>query len=176
MISLQIGVFAEFWGGAVGAMTLKGGMAMEIERKFLVIGEPPLFGGVEMVQAYLSKVPGCTVRVRKEGDRAVLTVKGMTVGISRKEFEYEIPYADAQEIIDMAEGGTVEKTRYYHRCGEHLWEIDVFKGANAGLVVAEIELTSEDEEFTKPVWVGEEVTGDRRYANSSLLAVPFCDW
>lgn len=149
---------------------------MEIERKFLVIGVPPLQEGVEMVQAYLSKASGCTVRVRLEGDRAVLTVKGMTVGISRKEFEYVIPYEEAKEMIAMAEGGTVEKTRYYHRCGGHLWEIDVFKGKNAGLVVAEIELFSEDEDFEKPSWVGEEVTSDRRYANAALLSVPYCDW
>ncbi|WP_435894289.1 CYTH domain-containing protein [Oceaniferula spumae] len=151
-------------------------MAVEIERKFLVTGEFPRTGEVEMVQGYLCKDLDRTVRVRLEGDRAVLTIKGQTVGISRPEFEYEIPPEDARELLGMAVGPLVEKTRYYHATGAHTWEIDVFKGENTGLVVAEIELSSENEAFEKPAWLGVEVSEDRRYSNSALSVTPYTNW
>ncbi|MBK1830747.1 CYTH domain-containing protein [Verrucomicrobiaceae bacterium R5-34] len=151
-------------------------MATEIERKFLLHGEFPRENGVEMVQGYLCKDIDRTVRIRLEGERAVLTIKGRTSGISRPEYEYEIPADEAQELLGMAVGPLVEKTRYYHRRGGHVWEIDVFKGDNAGLAVAEIELGSEDEPFEKPAWVGNEVSGDSRYANSALSVRPFTQW
>lgn len=151
-------------------------MATEIERKFLVAGEFPREAGVEMVQAYLGNRPDNTVRVRTERDRAVLTIKGPTCGISRPEFEYAIPLDDARELMKLAVAPPVEKTRYYHRHGNHTWEIDVFGGSNAGLVVAEVELGAEDEEFEKPEWLGEEVTLDPRYSNSSLSVQPYALW
>lgn len=151
-------------------------MLMEIERKFLIVGEFPSVNSVEMVQGYLCKDLDRTVRVRTEGERAVITIKGATVGISRPEFEYEIPLDDAKELMKLAVGPLVEKTRYYHRVGKHVWEIDVFEGENAGLIVAEIELEAEDEVFEKPEWVGEEVSGDFRYSNSSLSQTPYTRW
>lgn len=132
--------------------------------------------GVEMIQAYLNDDHERTIRVRREGDHAVLTIKGATVGISRPEYEYEIPVADVAELMKLAVSAPVEKTRYYHRAGDHTWEIDVFKGANEGLVVAEIELKSEDEAFEKPDWVGDEVSSDRKYSNSSLAQHPYSKW
>jgi len=151
-------------------------MPVEIERKFLITGEPPLKNGVAMIQGYLCKDIERTVRVRTEGERAVLTIKGSTVGISRAEYEYEIPLAEARELLAMAVGPLVEKTRYYHEDGKHTWEVDVFQGDNAGLVIAEIELGSEDEAFEKPDWVGSEVSGDSRYSNSALSELPFLHW
>ena len=151
-------------------------MALEIERKFLVSGDFPMDECVEMVQGYLCRDIGRTVRVRVQGDEAVLTVKGMAVGITRNEFEYAIPVSDAREMLKLADGAVIEKTRYYHRTADHTWEIDVFTGDNEGLVVAEIELQSEDEPFETPVWIGEEVTADMRYANSSLSKYPYCRW
>lgn len=151
-------------------------MGVEIERKFLVLGEHPMNEGVEMMQAYLSKDPERTIRVRLEDDKAALTIKGATLGITRLEYEYEIPFEEARELLDLTVDGIVEKTRYYHRADSHLWEIDVFKRHNKGLVVAEIELKDENEVFEKPSWVGEEVTHDARYANSSLSTTPYKDW
>lgn len=151
-------------------------MAVEIERKFLVAGGFPSERSVPMVQGYLNRDLANTVRVRTEGNRAVITIKGLPKGIARQEFEYEIPLEDARELFKMAVGPLVEKTRHYHRAGPHVWEIDVFHGANAGLVVAEIELESEHEDFEKPDWLGAEVTGDARYTNSSLSSQPFCAW
>ncbi|MGB0993196.1 MAG: CYTH domain-containing protein [Akkermansiaceae bacterium] len=151
-------------------------MAIEIERKFLVVGEFPREECVEMVQGYLCREIERTVRVRIEGRRAVITVKGRGSGISRPEFEYEVPVEDAREMLQLADGPLVEKTRYYHRVGNHTWEIDVFKGENVGLIVAEIELQSEDEAFESPSWLGAEVSGDGRYANSSLSKLPFSKW
>jgi adenylate cyclase len=151
-------------------------MPIEIERKFLVTGEFPRENGVKMVQSYLSGQSDTTVRVRMEGERAVITIKGPMKGISRPEFEYEIPLADAYEMIDLGSGNLVEKTRYYHREGKHTWEIDVFDKENNGLVIAEIELDSECECFDKPEWLGKEVTSDFRYANSSLSIRPYSNW
>jgi adenylate cyclase len=151
-------------------------MGIEIERKFLVAGDPPLEGGVEMMQGYLSKDSDRTIRVRLEDERAVITIKGECLGITRLEYEYEIPFEDARELLDMAVSGIVEKTRYYHKAGSHTWEIDVFKRQNEGLIIAEIELNSEDEEFEKPSWIGEEVSSDPRYSNSALSQKPFTEW
>ncbi|MFI2810648.1 MULTISPECIES: CYTH domain-containing protein [Microbulbifer] len=157
-------------------------MAKEIERKFLV--EPGFAatlatreGGTAVSQGYLPVSGTSTVRARIYGDRGFLTLKGATRGISRSEFEYEIPVADAQEIIDTLCGGQViEKTRHIVTVGQHKWEIDIFSGRNRGLVVAEIELESEAEEFERPDWVTAEVTGDPRYYNANLVDTPYCDW
>ena len=151
-------------------------MNLEIERKFLVAAEPPKENGVPMVQGYLCHDPERTIRVRKEGPRAVITIKSATVGISRAEYEYEIPLEDAEELLKLATSPVVRKTRYYHKVAKHTWEIDVFEGENQGLIVAEIELSSEDEEFEKPEWVGEEVSHDRKYTNSSLARLPYSQW
>ena len=151
-------------------------MPIEIERKFLLAGDPPPSEGVEMKQAYLCKDPERTVRVRFEGDRAVLTIKGKAAVLTRPEFEYEIPVEDARELMKLSIGDVVEKTRHYHRLGRHVWEVDVFHGANAGLVVAEIELNDEDEAFEKPDWVGVEVSDDWRYSNASLSTDPYSNW
>ena len=151
-------------------------MHVEIERKFLVDGTPPLQNGVKMVQGYLCHDKERTIRVRIEGSRAVMTVKGVAVGISRAEFEYEIPLDDAKKLHLLVVGSLVEKTRYYHPMGDHVWEIDVFEGANKGLVIAEIELKTEQESFAQPEWLGEEVSHDRKYANSSLAQHPYSEW
>jgi len=130
----------------------------------------------EMVQGYLCVEKERTVRVRIEGGRGVLTIKGETVGCSRAEFEYEVPVEEARELLGMAVGYLVEKVRRFLTVGGKVWEVDVFSGANEGLVVAEIELGSEDEKFELPEWVGDEVTEDFRYSNASLSRMPFCDW
>ena len=154
-------------------------MATEIERKFLVdlglLG--PLQAGVEMRQAYISSGENAVVRVRLAGDEAWLTLKGRNTGAVRSEFEYPIPVQDARQMIEEFCGGRViSKTRYLRRYENYLWEIDVFSGANAGLVVAEVELSDPDEEPPLPAWVGLEVTADGRYFNNSLYTRPFCEW
>jgi adenylate cyclase len=117
------------------------------------------------------------VRVRIEGDHAMLTIKGRTVGASRGEWEYPIPLADAAELLDgLCEQPLIEKYRTRIALGGHVWEVDEFLGANAGLVVAEIELGSEDEAFDKPDWLGEEVTSDVRYLNANLIRHPYTSW
>ena len=158
-------------------------MPVEIERKFLLNDKPPVVAGVEMVQGYLCKDADRTIRVRLERDedgvkegRAVLTVKGMPVGLTRPEYEYAIPMHEAQELMQLCKGSLVEKTRYRYQVGKHVWEVDVFHGENEGLVVAEIELSDEAESFDKPDWVGDEVSADPRYANSKLSTHPFRKW
>lgn len=154
-------------------------MAREVERKFLVAGTAWKTGatGVPFRQGYLSTVKERTVRVRTEGDRAVLTIKGLTVGISRSEFEYPIPVADAVRMLDdLCERPLIEKTRYRVPAGRHTWEIDEFHGDNAGLVIAEIELAAEDEAFERPPWLGAEVSHDPRYFNASLIRHPYRTW
>lgn len=153
-------------------------MAFEIERKFLVrdhswrgLGE-----AVRMVQGYLCRDVERTVRVRVAGDRAWLTVKGRAVGFSRAEFEYQIPCEDAEVLVTMCLPGLVEKTRHRIPVGGHVWEVDEFHGDNEGLVVAEIELGSEDEAFARPDWLGVEVTADARYSNSNLTKTPYSQW
>jgi adenylate cyclase len=153
-------------------------MGKEIERKYLVKGDAwrKLAPGVRYRQGYLSTVKERTVRVRTVDAKAYLTVKGLTVGATRHEFEYEIPTADAAVLLDMCEQPLVEKVRYRIPFQGLTWEVDEFEGVNRGLIVVECELTSEDQRIERPPWVGEEVTGDPRYFNSNLIAHPFTTW
>ncbi len=151
-------------------------MGIEIERKYLVTGTPPAGEPSTIVQGYLSLDPERTVRVRIRADRAYITVKGISVGAARAEFEYPIPVDDARAMLALAVGSIVEKVRHRIPVGEHIWEVDVFAGANAGLVVAEIELASEDAPFERPGWIGAEVTSDHRYMNARLARTPFSSW
>lgn len=152
-------------------------MAIEIERKFLVVGEawrdaPAVFYS----QGYLNRDKARTVRVRIAGEEAFLTIKGMSVGASRAEFEYPIPVWDARELLAMCEQPLIEKNRRKILHEGFVWEVDEFLGENQGLVVAEIELPAEDAAFARPDWVGEEVTEDARYFNSNLSRTPFSCW
>lgn len=154
-------------------------MGVEIERKFLVDGEAwrTLGAATLLRQGYLSVDPARTVRVRIDGERAFLTIKGKSVGASRGEWEYPIPVADAAQLLDgLCQQPLVEKVRRRIAVGPHTWEVDEFLGANADLVVAEIELAFEDEAFDKPDWIGREVTGDTRYFNSNLIRHPYSQW
>ena len=154
-------------------------MGEEIERKFLVTGDAwrETAEGMRYRQGFLSTVPERTVRVRVAGLRGTITVKGKNLGARRAEFEYEIPVTDAEQMLDtLCERPLIEKVRHTLTAGPHTWEVDVFEGDNAGLVVAEIELGSEDEAFEKPEWVGDEVTSDPRYFNSNLVANPYRTW
>ena len=154
-------------------------MGEEIERKFLVSGEAwrQTAEGTRYRQGFLSTEPERTVRVRVAGPRGSITVKGKNLGARRAEFEYEIPLADAERMLDtLCKRPLIEKVRYVLAVGAHTWEIDVFEGDNAGLVVAEIELRREDEAFERPEWVGDEVTDDPRYFNSNLVANPYRAW
>ncbi len=154
-------------------------MGKEIERKFLVDTRSTAWkqSGTGYRQGYLSTHKQRTVRVRTVGDRGILTIKGITQGASRSEFEYSIPHNEATQMLDeLCETPLIEKTRYLIPQGKHTWEIDEFHGENQGLVVAEIELESEDEAFDKPDWVEKEVTGDIRYYNSRLVQMPYSKW
>ena len=155
-------------------------MAQEIERKFLVKGDfkASAFKETRITQAYLSSVPERTVRVRIKGDKGFLTIKGIgnASGASRYEWEREIPVNEVKELLELCEPGALDKTRYLVKSGDHTFEVDEFYGENEGLTVAEVELGSEDEEFIKPDWLGEEVTGDVRYFNSMLMKTPFKNW
>ena len=152
-------------------------MATEIERKFLVQGTQwRNEGGTRIKQGYLNRDKARTVRVRVRGDQAFLTVKGLTRGASRAEFEYEIPLADAEELLKLSDGPLIEKTRYVVVHDGSKWEVDEFEGDNSDLVVAEIELQSKDQQFSRPAWLGREVTDDDRYYNSSLASYPYRDW
>ena len=153
-------------------------MGLEIERKFLVTATAykALAPGVLTRQGYLSSTGDRTVRVRIAGDRGFLTVKGRSQGLSRSEFEYAIPVEDAAAMLDLCEKPLIEKTRYRIPFGAHTWEVDEFHGANAGLVVAEVELASADEEPALPPWVGPEVSRDARYYNVNLAKRPFTTW
>ena len=152
-------------------------MADEIERKFLVTGDAWRQGhSTKYVQGYLSREPGRTVRVRRAGEKAFVTVKGKATGVSRKEFEYAIPVEDADAMFKLCVGPLIEKTRTVVEFEGKKWEVDEFHGDNEGLVVAEIELKSEDEEFVRPRWIGREVSDDRRYFNSSLTQHPYKEW
>jgi len=154
-------------------------MAKEIERKFLIDLEKlgTLDNGTFIKQAYIATADKTAVRLRLKGEAAYLTLKGANKGISRSEFEYPIPLEDAKAIMaELCTGPAIEKTRYLIEHVGHTWEVDVFYGDNDGLVVAEIELSSEDEAFEKPDWVVEEVSGDPKYYNSSLLNNPFNQW
>jgi CYTH domain-containing protein len=154
-------------------------MAKEIERKFLIKSGvwKPVTPGLTYRQGYLSSVNERVVRVRVAGDKAFLTIKGITQSLSRLEFEYPIPMADAVVMLDqLCEPPLIEKTRYRETVGGHIWEIDVFHGHNDGLIVAEIELSSETDTFDRPQWVGEEVSNDPRYFNNNLAVNPFKVW
>ena len=154
-------------------------MGLEIERKFLVVGEAwreQVTEATELKQGYLNRDPERTVRVRVAGDQGFLTIKGRTEGLSRVEFEYEIPLAEAEALLALCERPIIEKVRHLIPHQGHTWELDVFAGENAGLRVAEIELQQEDEAFVRPEWLGEEVSADRRYYNAALIAHPYSEW
>lgn len=155
-------------------------MSLEIERKFLVKGDfkSHAFVSHHIIQGYLSSVPERTVRIRQFDNKAFLTVKGQSSedGLSRYEWEKEIPADEAKELLLICEPGIIDKTRYLVEAGKHTYEIDEFHGNNEGLVVAEIELTYEDESFFRPEWLGEEVTGDKKYYNSQLTIHPYKSW
>jgi len=153
-------------------------MAIEIERKFLVHNTHFLKEqqGTEFKQGYLNR-EGVTVRVRVAGEKAFLTIKGKTQGISRSEFEYPIPVNDAESMLaTLCALPPIEKTRYLINHANKCWEVDVFHGVNQGLVVAEVELNSENEPLILPEWVGAEVSHEARYFNSQLASHPFCQW
>lgn len=153
-------------------------MGKEIERKFLVTSDAWREGsvGVEFRQGYLSRDPGHTVRVRLAGEQGFLTIKGRRRGLTKAEFEYPIPAADAIELLRLCGQPLIEKTRYRVPHGGLVWEVDEFAGANAGLIVAEVELQAENQLFELPPWVGTEVSFDKRYYNSQLGVRPFCTW
>ena len=154
-------------------------MAKEIERKFLVAGDytQAAVSSSHIVQGYIGRTPSLTFRIRLRDERGYLTVKGRTdaAGMSRDEWEYEIPAADARELLAHSDG-SIEKRRYMVPAGRHTFEVDEFFGANKGLTMAEVELSSPDEAFERPAWLGEEVTGDKRYYNSQLLQHPYSAW
>lgn len=155
-------------------------MAIEIERKFLVDGDfkKEATTCIHIVQGYLSSDPRRTVRVRIYGDKAFLTIKGCSdkEGLARFEWERVIDIQDAGQLLALCEPGVIDKTRHLVSVGEHTYEVDEFHGENEGLLVAEIELVSQDEEFERPQWLGREVTGDKRYYNSMLKSHPYKQW
>lgn len=156
-------------------------MALEIERKFLVTDDSyraMAFHSDRIAQGYLCREGGNSARVRVRGDKGYITIKGPSLdgGLSRFEWEKEIPACEAWELIKLCHGGIIDKTRYLVRCGNHIFEVDEFYGDNEGLVVAEVELSCTDEPFERPAFLGNEVTGDRRYYNSSLTRMPFKYW
>ena len=154
---------------------------IEIERKFLTTSgmfKAVAFKQTRITQGYLSSVPNRTVRVRTKGNKGYLTIKGMSneSGLSRFEWEKEIPIKEAESLLLLCEKGIIDKCRYEVKFGNHIFEVDEFYGENEGLILAEIELDSETETFEKPSWLGKEVTGDNRYYNSYLSQNPFGDW
>ncbi len=156
-------------------------MPFEIERKFLVTDDTfkqDAEKKVRIVQGYLSTVPERTVRIRIKGDAGYLTIKGKSneSGASRYEWEKEISVTDAKELLELCESDVIDKTRFLIKSGKHTFEVDEFYGDNQGLVVAEVELESEDEAFEKPAWLAEEVTGQNKYYNAMLMVNPFKDW
>ncbi|MDX9929096.1 MAG: CYTH domain-containing protein [Bacteroidales bacterium] len=155
-------------------------MAQEIERKFLVKGDFKCEStrATRITQGYLSLVPERTVRVRIKGDKGFLTIKGISnvSGVTRYEWEQEIPVSEADELLKICEPGLIDKTRYEVKKGKHVFEVDEFHGENEGLILAEVELSSEEEPFDRPGWIGEEVTGDSRYFNSALISNPYRSW
>lgn len=152
-------------------------MATEIERKFLVNeGSWRQAKGTKYRQGYLNSAKERVVRVRTIDNKGYLTIKGITAGASRMEFEYEIPLQDANELLNICEKPLIEKIRYKVEDGDVVWEVDEFAGDNQGLIVAEVELQNEDQRFSKPNWVAEEVTGDPRYFNSNLIKNPYTMW
>lgn len=155
-------------------------MALEVEHKFLLASDDwrqVVERSVFYRQGYLSGSPLSSVRVRVSDDQAWLNIKSATIGSHRQEYEYEIPLADANAILDdLCHKPLIEKVRHFVSYDRHLWEIDEFMGDNAGLIVAEIELSQIGESFAKPAWIGEEVTSDLRYYNNNLVKHPYKDW
>ena len=155
-------------------------MAQEIERKFLMKGDfkSEAFKATRITQGYLCSVPERTVRVRVKGDKGFITIKGIgnESGASRFEWEKEIPVAEVQDLLKLCEPGIIDKTRYLVKAGEFTFEVDEFYGENEGLTVAEVELPDENALFERPEWLGEEVTGDKRYYNSMLMKNPYKNW
>ena len=155
-------------------------MGKEIERKFLI--NPTKWAGLakpsgkRLRQGYISTEPHKTIRIRVTADQGWLTIKGISTGATRLEYEYEIPLIEAIELLDNFAENELEKTRYEITYIGKLWEIDVFSGKNEGLIVAEIELESEDEQFELPEWIAEEVTHKKKYYNSNLISYPFKNW
>ncbi len=155
-------------------------MALEIERKFLLNNDAwkrHVSHSVKIRQGYLNRARECSVRVRSAEGRGWLNIKSATIGAQRHEYEYEIPFTDAEEMLDsLCLRPLIEKVRHYAKYGNHMWEIDVFAGDNEGLVVAEIELSDPSERFDLPDWIGSEVTEDPRYYNTCLAQHPFKQW
>ncbi len=152
-------------------------MGKEIERKFMVKkGVWRDKKATKYRQGYLSTVKERTVRVRTIEDKGYLTIKGISIGASRMEFEYEIPRQDADELLDICEKPLIEKNRYKVENGGFVWEVDEFFGENQGLIVAELELENEDQYFPRPDWIGEEVTDEPRYFNANLVKNPYSKW
>ena len=155
-------------------------MATEIERKFLVRNDDwreQVLSATHLMQGYLASTSALTLRVRLEDEQGRLTIKGATRGISRSEYEYPIPAEDAQLMLrELAETAIIDKTRHRVHCGAHVWEVDLFAGDNQGLVLAEIELSAEDEAFERPSWLGDEVSDDPRYYNANLARHPVKNW
>ena len=154
-------------------------MAIEIERKFLVknIPEDKIKYSHSIKQGYIVSDKKKVIRVRQKNDDYFITIKGNKIGITRFEFEYPIPKSDANELLNnFCNLSLIEKTRHYIDHGSHTWELDVFHGKNEGLIVAEIELESEDENFSLPDWIGNEVTSDAKYYNMNLIENPFNNW
>ena len=152
-------------------------MGIEIERKFLVVGDAwRAAPALAYAQGYLNRDPQRTVRVRVVRQQAWLTIKGANSGAVRAEFEYPIPVADAEQLLGLCDGPLVRKLRRQVEHAGHIWEVDEFQGDNAGLVVAEIELPAEDAAFERPDWLGAEVTHDPRYFNSNLASAPYRTW
>jgi adenylate cyclase len=154
---------------------------IEIERKFLVTSEEfknQAFAKNTIAQGYLNSNPERTVRIRIKGESGFLTIKGKgnATGVSRFEWETEISLTEAKPLLALCEKGVIQKTRYEVKYGKHIFEIDVFSRENEGLIIAEIELTSEEEQFEKPDWLGKEVTNDERYYNAYLSNNPFKSW
>ncbi|MDA8141671.1 MAG: CYTH domain-containing protein [Desulfobacteraceae bacterium] len=164
-------------------MEVKGGreliiaMPVEIERKFLVSGTQwRQAQGIPYSQGYLNRDKERTVRVRIAGAKAYLTIKGISRGAARTEFEYEVPPAEAAQMLELCDGPILRKTRYTLQYKGFTWEVDEFLEENKGLVIAEVELRAEDQPFERPVWVGREVTGDPRYYNANLVVHPYREW
>ena len=155
-------------------------MSFEIERKFLVTGDfkSQAYSSSRIRQGYISTVGKATVRVRIRDDKGYLTIKGRSneAGISRYEFETEVPLQDAEDLMRLCEPGVIDKTRYLVRSGRHVFEVDEFYGDNEGLVMAEVELKHSDEAFARPPFLGPEVTGDHRFYNKQMRANPFKNW
>jgi len=156
-------------------------MAVEIERKYLVhqklwLAVKEELTGTLIQQGYLSRVPERTVRIRIKGEEGFLTIKGKNEGITRSEFEYSIPVEDALEMLKICDGSIIKKTRYALPLNNVVWEIDEFYDDNAGLIIAEVELQSEEQKLVLPSWIREEVSDDSRYYNACLIGHPYKDW